>query len=85
MDLKRHLIRMPNPKNAPRHDLDALIQEAQKDEMIVLVEFFLPETYTDNFGEILDTMEIKIKEEEILETTGIEIKEEFVADLLYQS
>jgi hypothetical protein len=45
----------------------------------------LPETYTDNFGEILDTMEIKIKEEEILETTGIEIKEEFVADLLYQS
>jgi hypothetical protein len=34
------------------------------------------------FEEILDTMEIEIKEEEILETTEIEIKEEFVADLL---
>jgi hypothetical protein len=51
-----------------------LIKEAQKDQMFVSVEKCLPE--------ILDTMEIEIKEEDILETMEIEIKEAFVADPL---
>jgi uncharacterized C2H2 Zn-finger protein len=36
-DLKGHSIRRHNPTKAHRHDLDALIKEAQKDEMIVLI------------------------------------------------
>jgi hypothetical protein len=77
---------MHNPKKAHKHDLDDLMKEAQKDQMIVSLEKKLPKTYSDHnyFEEILDTMEIEIKEEEILETTEIETKEEFVADLLDQ-
>jgi hypothetical protein len=61
-----------------------LIKEAEKDQMFVSVEKYLPETYSDHkhFEEILDTMEIEIKEEEILETMEIEMKEEFDADLV---
>jgi hypothetical protein len=36
--LKGHSIRRHNPKKAHRHDLDDLMKEAQKDEMIVSVE-----------------------------------------------
>jgi hypothetical protein len=52
--------------------------------MFESLEKTLPETYSDHkhFEEILETMEIKIKEEEILDTLEIEIKEEFDADLL---
>jgi hypothetical protein len=74
-------------KHAPQNDdgsaddlvkTNILMKEAQKDQM------FVSETYSDHkhFEEILDTMEILIKEEEILETVEIEIKEEFVADPL---
>jgi hypothetical protein len=37
-DLKIHSIRMHNPKKVHTHDLDALMKEAQKDQMIVSVE-----------------------------------------------
>jgi hypothetical protein len=52
--------------------------------MIVSVEKYLPETYSDHkyFEEILENMKIEIKEEEIPETSEIEIKEEFVVDPL---
>jgi hypothetical protein len=44
------------------------MKEAEKDKMIVLVDKNLPETYSDYnyFEEILDTIEIEIKEEEII-------------------
>jgi uncharacterized Zn-finger protein len=37
-DLKRHSIRKHSPKKAHRPDLDALMKEAQKDQMIVSIE-----------------------------------------------
>jgi hypothetical protein len=57
-ELKRPSVGMHSPKKAHRPDLYALIQEAQKDNMIVLVEKKLPETYSDHnyFEEILDTI-----------------------------
>jgi hypothetical protein len=36
--LKKHSIRRHSPKKAHRHDLDALMKEAEKDEMILLIE-----------------------------------------------
>jgi hypothetical protein len=46
-----------------------LIKEAQKDQMFVSVEKYLPETYSDHkfFEEILETMEIEIKEEFVVD------------------
>jgi hypothetical protein len=61
-----------------------LIKEAQKEQMFVSVEKYLPETYSDYkyFEEILDTTEIEIKKEEILETMEIEIKEEEILETM---
>jgi hypothetical protein len=62
-----------------------LIKEAPKDQMFESLEKNLPETYSDHkyFKKIeIKEEEIEIKEEDIVETMEIEIKEEFVADPL---
>jgi uncharacterized C2H2 Zn-finger protein len=71
--LENHLILKHAPQNDDLVKTNILITEAQKDQMFVSVENYLPETYSDH--KYVDQVNI----EEILKTTDIEIKEECVA------
>jgi hypothetical protein len=77
-ELENHVIRKHAHQNDDSSDdlvkTDQLIKEAQKDQMFVSIEKYLPETYSDH--KYVDQVNI----EEILKTTEIEIKEEYVAD-----
>jgi NAD-dependent SIR2 family protein deacetylase len=78
-ELEKHSILKHAHQNDGLVKTNILIKEAQKDQMFVSVENYLPETYSDH-KYFEETVEMDIKEEDILETMEIEIKEEFVAD-----